>query len=180
MNWVYSTRAAGPQQVPIIEQTELEAQSSSHSFEPGLSSTTKWTAPAPLPQPGISEDEYMEVDQSSLSLTIFTAEVDVELSQKISAELHRSTKKNPPRALKYELIYVRRPTQTPVTRNANTLLRRGRLSMTRARKRVALSPRQWAVFSRACARTWMGEYVFGVCIPLLTLAKVWLCPRVHC
>jgi len=71
---------------------------------------------------------YLEVGQSSVVLTIFTAEVDVKLSEKMSAELHRSTKKNPPRALKYELIYVRHLLPTPVTEYVDMILRRGRTS----------------------------------------------------
>ena len=82
MNWVYSTGTEKPKQALVVEQ-----------IKPGT----------------INEAEYLEVNQSSVVLTIFTAEVDVKLSQKISGELLRSTKKNPPRALKYELIYVRHP-----------------------------------------------------------------------
>jgi len=52
--------------------------------------------------------------------------------------------------------------------------------MTRARERMTPSQRQQVVFSKACARTWMGEYVFRVWILLLTLGKVWLRPSVHC
>jgi len=50
-----------------------------------------------------------KADQSSVMLTIFAANVDVELDPKLKAEIRRSTKKNPPCVLKYELIYVRRP-----------------------------------------------------------------------
>jgi hypothetical protein len=63
---------------------------------------------SPLPQPVIKESEYLEIDKSGVVLAIFTAEVDVKLNQKISAELHRSTKKNPPLALKCDLVYVSR------------------------------------------------------------------------
>ena len=81
MNWVYSTGTEKPKQALVVEQ-----------IKPGT----------------INEAEYLKVNQSSVVLTIFTAEVDVKLSQKVSGELLRSTRKNPPRALKYELIYVRR------------------------------------------------------------------------
>jgi len=65
-------------------------------------SNTPQRAPSPLPPQLVTDN----INQSSIVLTIFTAEVDVELSQDISVELHRAMKKNPPRALKYELIYV--------------------------------------------------------------------------
>lgn len=41
-----------------------------------------------------------------MTLSVFSAEVDVKLNMKMASELHRSTKKNPPSKLKYELIYV--------------------------------------------------------------------------
>jgi hypothetical protein len=69
---------------------------------------------------------------------------------------------------------------TPISRDADMPLRPERTSMMRARKRMRFSPRQQVVFSKACARTWMGEYVFDACILLLTLAKVWRRPCVHC
>ena len=106
MNWVYSTGTEKPKQVPVIEQTKPKTGFFSSLFGLGGSNTPQ-RAPSPLPpQPAIKEAEYLRVGQSNVVLTIFTAEVDVKLSQKISAELHRSTKKNPPRSLKYELIYV--------------------------------------------------------------------------
>jgi hypothetical protein len=44
---------------------------------------------------------------TSLSLSIFSANVDVQLEQKLVKALHRSTLKDPPTKLKYELIYVK-------------------------------------------------------------------------
>ncbi|KAF8070283.1 hypothetical protein FPV67DRAFT_1486835 [Lyophyllum atratum] len=46
------------------------------------------------------------IKETSVSLSIFSVDVDVRLNKKIAAELHRSTKKNPPTRLKYELIYT--------------------------------------------------------------------------
>jgi len=48
----------------------------------------------------------LEAHSSNIVLTIFTANVDVRLDKKMSEELLRSTKKNPPSRLRYELIYV--------------------------------------------------------------------------
>ena len=42
----------------------------------------------------------------NVTLIVFTAEVDVKVDKKLSTELLRSTKKNPPARLKYDLIYV--------------------------------------------------------------------------
>ena len=105
MNWVYSTGTEKPKQVPVIEQIKPKMGFFSSLFSLGGGNTPQ-RAISPLPQPAIDEAEYLKVGKSSVVLTIFTAEVDVRLNQKISAELLRSTKKNPPRAIKYELIYV--------------------------------------------------------------------------
>jgi hypothetical protein len=48
----------------------------------------------------------LSIDETSVSLSIFSADVVVRLDKKLSVELHRSTKKNLPNKLKYELIYV--------------------------------------------------------------------------
>ena len=153
MNWVYSTGTERPNQIPVIEQTKHKAGFFSSLFGLGGGSTPQRAASPLPPQPAINETEYLKVGQSSVVLAIFTAEVEVKLSQKISVELHRSTKKNPPRALKYELIYVCRPPPTPVTRCANIPFRLGRTSMMQARKRMTLNQRQRVAFSKACGRT---------------------------
>jgi len=59
----------------------------------------------PLMQPHIEKD-LKGVYTSNVTLTIFTAEVNVKLDKKLQSELHRSTKKNPPNRLNYSLIYV--------------------------------------------------------------------------
>jgi hypothetical protein len=110
MNWIYST-GTEKTEVPIVEHIEPDAGMSS-LFGPDGSSTLQPTTSPSAHQLVINEAEYLEVGQSSAVLTIFTAEADVELSQKISAELRRSTQKNPPREVEYKLIYVRHPLYT--------------------------------------------------------------------
>ena len=109
MNWVYSTGTEKPKQIPVIEQIKSATGISSSPLGLGGSGAPRRAASPPPPQTVISEAGYLKVGQSSVTLTIFTAEVDVNLSEKLSAEIRRSTKKNPPSALKYEFIYVRRP-----------------------------------------------------------------------
>lgn len=48
----------------------------------------------------------LEALSSNIALTIFTANVDVRVDKKMTEELLRSTKKNPPSRLRCELIYV--------------------------------------------------------------------------
>jgi hypothetical protein len=50
--------------------------------------------------------DMLTVGETSVALSIFSADVNVVLEKKMAAELFRSTKKNPPGKLKYELIYV--------------------------------------------------------------------------
>jgi hypothetical protein len=176
MNWVYSTKTEKPKQV--IEHIKPKTGFFSSLF--GLGSSTPQRTPSPLPpQPAINEAEYLKVGTSSVVLTIFTAEVDVKLNQKLSTELHRSTKKNPPRALKYELIYVGRPPLTLAIKGADVGFRRERMSTMQARKRITLSPRQQAVFSRAYVQIWTGECDYGPCILLLTLSQVWFRSHIY-
>ena len=63
---------------------------------------------SPTPAPTVPKDpiNLLETPSSSVVLTIFAANVDVRLDKKMTVELLRSTKKNPPNRLRYELIYV--------------------------------------------------------------------------
>lgn len=55
---------------------------------------------------GATNQSSMEISNSRVDLTMFTAEVDVTLDEKILRELYRCMKKHPPSRLKYSLIYV--------------------------------------------------------------------------
>ena len=147
MDSIYSTGMGKSRQIPKVEPEAIFFSLS------GLEESIPQRASPPPPTQSVTDEAgCLKVAQFSVVLTIFTAEVDVNLDQKLSAELHRSMRKNPPRRLKYELIYVCGPT-TPVTGDANISFRRGRRSMTQARKRIMPSPRQRVVFSKACAQT---------------------------
>ena len=150
-------------------------------FGLGGNSTSWWATSLPPLHQIIDGTEGLKVDRFSVVLTIFAAEVDVRLSQNLSVELQRSMKKNPPRTLKYELIYVCcPPSSAPVNGHSNMHFRQGRMSMIQARKRMVLSQRQQVAFFKACMQTWMGEYVIELWALLLTLIQVWLCSHVHC
>jgi hypothetical protein len=47
-----------------------------------------------------------EAISSNIVLTIFTANIEVRLDEKMTGELLRSTLKKPPSRLRYELIFV--------------------------------------------------------------------------
>jgi hypothetical protein len=50
--------------------------------------------------------DLLETTSSTVVLTIFAANVDVQLDKKMTGELLRPTLKKPPSRLRYELIYV--------------------------------------------------------------------------
>jgi hypothetical protein len=73
--------------------------STSGAFTPQLVDT-------PLPAKPVVEKDPLTVTETQVTLLLFSADVKVGLSKKMSTELHRSTKKNPPTDLKFEFIYV--------------------------------------------------------------------------
>lgn len=61
--------------------------------------------PPPVALPADPSTKLQLVD-TSISLSIFSADVDVRLPKKVGDELLRATKKKPPSKVKYQLIYV--------------------------------------------------------------------------
>lgn len=84
-----------------------EKRSVAHTTEPHKSQSrffvlfvVAFTTPAPchqapLPPPPLSKDST-EILETSMTLTVFTAEVSVNVDEKLSVELLQSTKKNLP------------------------------------------------------------------------------------
>ena len=167
MGCAYKIGTKKTRQVSVIKKKAKPKTKFLSFFGPNASSTSHQAPSVSPPEPPTDEAE-LEVDHSGVELTIFTAFVDVKLSTKVSAELHRSMRKNPPRTLKYELIYVCCPL-TSVTKDINTFFRRGKTHTMQARKGMTLSPRQRIVSSKEFVQTWKGEYPFWVHVLPLTL-----------
>lgn len=110
MRWVYSS---GTTKKPKPLLAPAKQTKSAGGFWGGLSAflnnsgaNTPQRVPTPLPaEPVVAVDPF-SVTETQVTLSIFSADVNVLLNAKMNAELHRSTKKNPPSKLKYELIYV--------------------------------------------------------------------------
>ncbi|KAI0060543.1 hypothetical protein BV25DRAFT_1908367 [Artomyces pyxidatus] len=105
VRWVYTV---GTEKTEISSRS-VKPQASgffSSLFSGFGTSPTPQRVPTPLPVTPAEEIDLMEVNASSVELTIFSAHVDVRLDRKMTAELRRSTKKNPPSKLRYELIYT--------------------------------------------------------------------------
>jgi Protein of unknown function (DUF3684) len=108
LRWVYAT--GSERSAPAKPPAPKQAPSSSNFFSSFLSS---FVAPTPsrTPEPPLvpqeSIAELLASMESSVVLSVFSAQVDVNLNPKMLTELERATKKRPPRTTTYSLIYVR-------------------------------------------------------------------------
>ena len=104
---MHAVYAVGTEKRPLLEV--LEPRKPKGGFFSSLVSAFT-SQPTPQPQtpalPPQPPKDPTELHDMNVTLTVFTAEVDVKVDKKLSAELLRSTKKNPPVHLKYDLIYV--------------------------------------------------------------------------
>ena len=110
VRWVYTVGSEKPSTTPKIDTLKTVSHQASGFFSSlfagfGGSSTPR-RAPTPVPVLPKESINLLEAHSSSVVLTIFAANVEVRLNKKMTAELQRSTKKNPPSQLRYELIYV--------------------------------------------------------------------------
>lgn len=163
MRWVYSSgseKKPKPRPVPLKLSKPAGAGSFFSSLFTSLSgNATPQRSITPLPVVEKVVDP-LTINETSVSLSIFSADVDVRLNKKVAAELHRSTKKNPPNKLKYDLIYVSNLGTFDYQQSPNfgkpRLLK---TNMMPARKKTRSNLTLQGVFSRACARTLMGMFV---------------------
>ncbi|KZT22896.1 hypothetical protein NEOLEDRAFT_1137233 [Neolentinus lepideus HHB14362 ss-1] len=110
LRWVYSVGTEKPPPV-VVPPKPRQAPASGGFFSSLFSSfaSTPSRTSTPIPPPPSkpqSQVNLLEVNESNVTLSIFTADVEVRLDKKVEKELYRSTKKNPPSRLKYELIYT--------------------------------------------------------------------------
>jgi len=110
VRWVYPVGSEKPSATSKTDALKTVTNQASGFFSSlfagfGASSTPRRT-PTPVPVAPKESTNLLEANSSNVDLTIFAANVDVRLDKKMTAELLRSTKKNPPSQLRYELIYV--------------------------------------------------------------------------
>jgi uncharacterized protein DUF3684 len=110
VRWVYTVGSEKPGATSKTDTLKTVTNQASGFFSSlfaglGASSTPRRT-PTPVPAAPKESINLLEANSSNVVLTIFAANVDVRLDKKMTAELLRSTKKNPPSRLRYELIYV--------------------------------------------------------------------------
>ncbi|KAK2467792.1 hypothetical protein APHAL10511_000087 [Amanita phalloides] len=106
LRWIYSTWTEKPRLVtePTIHKMK------SGGFFSSLISTFSGNSKRMVPeQPAQVKSDFkdpLSINTTSLSLSVFSANVEVQLEQKMVKALHRSTLKDPPTKLRYELIYT--------------------------------------------------------------------------
>ena len=111
VRWVYtvgSEKPSAPSKADTLKTISHQTSGFFSSLFAGFGSSTPRRTPTPalvVPEESIKIN-LLEAHSSSVVLTIFAANVNVRLNKKMIAELQRSTKKNPPSRLRYELIYV--------------------------------------------------------------------------
>jgi hypothetical protein len=110
VRWVYTVGSEKPSAASKTATLKTASHQASGFFGSlfagfGGSSTPRRT-PTPVPVVPTTSTNLLEAHPSNVTLSIFSANVDVRLNKKMTAELLRSTKKNPPSRLRYELIYV--------------------------------------------------------------------------
>ncbi|KAJ3533672.1 hypothetical protein NMY22_g7241 [Coprinellus aureogranulatus] len=111
LKWVYSLgtekkRVKLPDISKVAKPSSIQGLFSSifGGFS-GSSTPQRTTTPLPPPEPE-REPDLLSIHDSSVALTVYAAEVSTKLDKKFTAALHRSTKKEPPSKLRYELIYT--------------------------------------------------------------------------
>lgn len=106
MKWVY-TSGTEKRRVTLPTKTTKGSGgffSSLFGSLAGSSIPQRTTTPALPSTPKVIDP--LVVNKTSVSLTVFSASVRVQLEKKLAIEINRSTKKNPPTQMKLELIYV--------------------------------------------------------------------------
>jgi hypothetical protein len=107
MKWVHTS---GTEKRRVTLPTKKTAKelggffSSLFGSRPGSSIPQRTTTPVLPSTPKVIDP--LAVNETSVSLMVFSASVRVQLERKLATEIHRSTKKNPPTQMKLELIYV--------------------------------------------------------------------------
>ena len=113
VRWVYN--AGSEKQKPSTTSRTDTLKTATHQ-------TSEFFSPQFEPAPMVPKEpiNLFEATSSNFALTIFAANVEVRLDDKMTGELLRSTLKKPPSRLRYELIYVSTVVQSRCVFNIGT------------------------------------------------------------
>ncbi|KAF7792228.1 hypothetical protein EIP86_003262 [Pleurotus ostreatoroseus] len=120
MQWVYvSGSATKRRMLPKVVQETRKAVTSGFfsSLFSSFAANTPQRPSTPIPDPkaveAATEEEeakeqqkLLQINETSVVLAVFAADVDVNLDDRMKRELLRATKKNAPHKMRYELIYT--------------------------------------------------------------------------
>jgi len=123
MRCIYVSGSSKPKQSrPLKPQPRSPTTGTSGGFFSSLFSSFTGTpsrtpTPAPLPTPSLTPEaiqakdaeerkKLLQMNETSVVLTIFGADISVSVDERMRRELLRATKKNPPSKTRLELIYV--------------------------------------------------------------------------
>ncbi|CAA7259259.1 unnamed protein product [Cyclocybe aegerita] len=108
MKWIY---LSGTEKKRLVLTKQVKPANTGGGFFASILSSFSGAAsraptPQPLPPPPPKAVDPLSTSETSVSLSIYSASIRVKLDKKMTAEIHRSTKKNPPTTMKFELIYT--------------------------------------------------------------------------
>ena len=108
IQWVYNAGSEEPSPRPRTDTLETATYQAGGFFSRFFSSQSDMFKEPSTPAPIVPKEpiKVFKAISSNISLTIFAANVEARLDDKMTGELLRSTLKKPPSRLRYELIYV--------------------------------------------------------------------------
>ncbi|KIM45164.1 hypothetical protein M413DRAFT_428973 [Hebeloma cylindrosporum] len=112
MKWIYTSGTEKKRINPLKSTTANKPPASGGGFFSSIFSSLSGSStpqrvvtalPPPVPPKPI---DHLAINETNVSLSIYSASIQVRLDKKLSSEIQRSTKKNPPTKMKFELIYT--------------------------------------------------------------------------
>ncbi|KAF9529296.1 hypothetical protein CPB83DRAFT_906254 [Crepidotus variabilis] len=106
MKWIY---LSGTEKKPRPEHAFSKPTTSKGGFFSSLFSSLASAPATPralTPAVPVEVVNPLDISYTGVSLSVFSASIQVQVDKKTTAELVRSTKKNPPSKMKFELIYT--------------------------------------------------------------------------
>lgn len=158
MNWVYISDSESRKHSlrNVVKTTTTGFFSSLSGFLTGVSTPQTQTSSLPASTPQV---DLIETSTTSIILSVFSAEITVRLNSKLSSEIHRSTKKNPPSSMKYELIYVGWCLRTSFLLVISRSLRLQKINMMQVSRRIWIISILQEVSSKDYALILMGMLI---------------------
>ncbi|ESK92923.1 hypothetical protein Moror_8996 [Moniliophthora roreri MCA 2997] len=104
MRWVYSSGTQKPPPPTAVQPVRSSAQGGWRSFFSSVIVKPTTPLPPPPPEPPV---DLLAISPTSVSLSIISADILLQkIDSKLESEIERSTKKQPPRKIRYDLIYT--------------------------------------------------------------------------